>query len=92
MCNSAACSHNPLTCTTICLDVIARQTVASLAGTAVRALCVVADSVWTAGGGIGALVHICNMGAQDLTMETEPVALLPPRSHLQDQDQSSSKP
>jgi hypothetical protein len=71
MCHSAACSHNLLTCTTICLDVIARQTVASLAGTAVRALCVIAHSIWTAGVGIGALVHICNKCAQVLTMETE---------------------
>jgi hypothetical protein len=68
-CVSTARSHNLLTCTTICLDVIARWTVASLAGTAVRALCVVADSVWTAGVGIiGALVHICIICAQDLNM------------------------
>jgi hypothetical protein len=48
------------TCATICLDVLASQnTVASLAGTAVGALRVIADSIRATGAGTGALIDVC---------------------------------
>jgi hypothetical protein len=59
-----------LTCATICLDVLASQnTVPSLAGTAIGAICVVAGCIRAAGAGTGALIDVCEKSSTVLSLQ-----------------------